>query len=83
MENEVMFNEEVVGEVVEATEIANCDSKKGLIAIGLGLAALGGVLLYKKVIKPIRAKRKAKKEAKVIEADYEETIVEEEVSEEN
>lgn len=56
--NEIMVNEEVM----EATEIATSGAGKGFkIAAGIGLAALGSVIAYKYVVKPIVAKIKAKK----------------------
>jgi hypothetical protein len=56
--NEIMVNEEVM----EATEIATSGAGKGFkIAAGIGLAALGSVITYKYVVKPIVAKIKAKK----------------------
>nr|DAQ19133.1 MAG TPA: Type II secretion system, protein M [Caudoviricetes sp.] len=57
--NEIMVNEEVI----EATEeIANAGVSKGFkVAVGIGLTALGGVIAYKYVIKPLVAKIKAKK----------------------
>lgn len=57
--NEIMVNEEVI-EVTE--EIANAGVSKGFkVAVGIGLTALGGVIAYKYVIKPLVAKIKAKK----------------------
>lgn len=79
MENEMMINEEVVEEVAE---VANVDSKKGLIAVAIGVTALVGVIAYKKVVKPMIAKRKAKKQNTEIEADYEEPVNDQEDSEE-
>lgn len=70
MENEIMINEEVVE---EAAEVAGFDSKKGLIAVAIGAAAIVGVVVYKKVVKPMIAKRKAQKEQAVIEGAFEET----------
>lgn len=57
--NEIMVNEEVM----EATEeIATAGASKGFkVAIGVGLAAVGGVIAYKYVVKPLIAKIKAKK----------------------
>ena len=57
--NEIMVNEEVM----EATEeIATAGGSKGFkVAIGVGLAAVGGVIAYKYVVKPLIAKIKAKK----------------------
>lgn len=79
MENEIMINEEVVDGVAEVTTV---DSKKGLIAIGATAAAVLGVIIYKKVIKPKIAKRKAMKQNTEIEADYEEPVNDQEDSEE-
>lgn len=83
--NEIMTtNEEVIDEVTE--EIATADSGKTLNVIaGIGLAVLGGVLVYKYAIKPIVAKIKAKKEEQArsesIECeDYDEVVVEESVN---
>jgi hypothetical protein len=74
MENEIMFNEEAVAEVTTG-------SKKGLVGVIIGAAALAGVVVYKKIVKPMIAKRKAQKETETIEAEYEEVEVTE--SEEN
>lgn len=61
MENEIMNNEVVV----EASEgISNDSGKIGVVIVGIGLTALVGGLLYKRVIKPIIAKAKAKKAKK-------------------
>lgn len=79
MENEIMINEEVVDGVAEVTTV---DSKKGLIAFGAAAAAVLGVIIYKKAIKPMIAKRKAKKQNTEIEADYEEPVNDQEDSEE-
>ena len=74
MENEIMHNEEVIEEAVEAIEPEK--SGKGLlIAAAVGAAVLVGRIIYKKAIKPAIEKRKAKK-AEAIEADCEEAIVE-------
>lgn len=70
MENEIMINEEVVE---EAAEVVGFDPKKGLIAAGIGVAAIVGVIVYKKVVKPLIAKKKALKEQAAIEAEFEET----------
>ena len=78
MENEMMINEEVIEGVAE---VDTGSSKKGLIALGIGVAVLAGVLVYKKVVKPIRAKRKAKKENTEIEAEFEETVDQEDSEE--
>lgn len=57
---EIMVNDEVL----EATEeIATTGSSKGLKIAGIvGLSVLGGMVIYKYVIKPTVAKMKAKKE---------------------
>lgn len=69
--NEIMTtNEEVIAEVTE--EIANTDSGKVTKVIaGAGLVVLAGVAVYKFVIKPLRARAKAKKETDAVFADYE------------
>ena len=64
--NEIMrTNEEVMTEVTG--EIAEAGSGKSgkTVAIVAG-TVLGGVLLYKFVVKPLMAKHKAKKEAKAM-----------------
>lgn len=61
MENEIMVNEEVVTDVVD---VAAEETGKGLkIAVGIGLAALVGVVAYK-VGKKVVAKIKTKKALK-------------------
>lgn len=71
MENEIINVEETV---LDGVEIAPAeDSGKGMLvaaAIG-GVAVLAGIAVWKKVIKPLVAKAKAKKEAKqeVIEGE--------------
>lgn len=65
--NEIMVNEEVM----EATEIATSGAGKGFkIAAGIGLAALGSVIAYKYVVKPIVAKIKAKKAQQKIDGEF-------------
>lgn len=76
MENEMIMNEEVIETATE--ELAAVDSKKGLIAAGVAVAIIGGVIVYKKVIKPALAKRKAKKEAEATEEEFDESTVSEE-----
>lgn len=50
-------------ETVDTETIANVDSGKGLvIAVGIGLTALAGGIAYKFIVKPLKAKIKAKKE---------------------
>lgn len=62
MEEEIMNNEEVF-ETTEEEEVVDQKSHKGLIAIAVaGAAALVGTIAYKKIVKPLIAKRKAKKE---------------------
>ena len=57
--NEIIVNEEVMETI---SEIATSKAGKGFkIAAGFGLAALGSVIAYKYVVKPIVAKIKAKK----------------------
>jgi len=68
--NEIRVNDEVI-EVTE--EIATAGSRKGFkVAVGIGLAVLGGVAAYKYVIKPIVAKIKAKKEQQKIDKGFDE-----------
>jgi hypothetical protein len=62
-----MENKIVEQEIVEATEeIALASSNKAgkalKVTVGIGVAAFVGRILYKRVIKPIVAKVKAKKE---------------------
>lgn len=60
MENEIIVNEDVkdiAEEIVETT--SKTDFSK---VAGIGLVAVAGVLAYKHIVKPIMAKRKAKKE---------------------
>jgi len=65
--NEIMVNEEVM----EATEIVTSEAGKGFkIAAGIGLAALGSLIAYKYVVKPIVAKIKAKKAQQEIYGEY-------------
>ena len=56
---EIMVNDEVL-ETVE--EVATTDSKWMTIAPIVGLSILGGMAIYKYVIKPTMAKIRAKKE---------------------
>ena len=65
--NEIMVNEEVM----EATEeIAKAGVSKGFkVTVGIGLAAIGSVIAYKYVVKPLVAKIKAKKAQSVIEVE--------------
>ena len=65
--NEIM----VIEEAMETTEIATSGAGKGFkIAAGIGLAALGSVIAYKYVVKPIVAKIKAKKAQQEIYGEY-------------
>jgi hypothetical protein len=68
-----MDQKEMTEEIVGLTdEIATSGSGKGLkVAVGIGLGALGAVVVYKRVIKPIAAKIKAKREARKIDSDIE------------
>jgi malate synthase len=68
--NEIMVN----GEIIEMTEeIATAGSRKGIkVAVGVGLAVLGGVAAYKYIIKPMVAKIKAKKEQQRMDAEFDE-----------
>jgi len=59
--NENIINNIVNEEVMEATEIATGAGKGFKIAAGIGLAALGSVIAYKCVVKPIITKIKDKK----------------------
>lgn len=69
MENTIMENNEVL-EVTE--EVATASSGKAVkTVVGLGLAAVVGTFIYKRVIKPIVAKVKAKKEQKTVTIDEE------------
>ena len=67
MENEeiMMTNNEEVVDLVPIENETEETSGNGLkVAVGVGVAGLVGVILYKKVISPFMAKRKAAKEAK-------------------
>jgi flagellar biosynthesis/type III secretory pathway M-ring protein FliF/YscJ len=64
MELNEMNNIEVAEEVIEtvAEEITVPETGKGLkVAVVAGVALLVGGIVYKKVVKPLIAKRKAKK----------------------
>ena len=74
-------NEEVID--VMTDEIVTEDSGNALSVIaGVGLAVLGGVMLYKFAVKPLIAKIKAKKEEKAnsgtIECENYNEVVDEE-----
>ena len=72
MENKIMENEEIV---VATEEIATSKTGKvAKVAIGVGLAALVGRVIYKRVIKPRIAMAKAKKAQRAAE----ETVASEE-----
>lgn len=77
--NEIMVtNEEVIEntfeEEIEAEEVSS--DRLGL-GMGIGaIATLAGIFIHKKVIKPLWAKHKAKKEAKAAESNAEDNIVE-------
>ncbi len=61
--NEIMVNEEVM-------EIVTSEAGKGFkIAAGIGLAALGSLIVYKYVVKPIVAKIKTKKAQQEIDVE--------------
>ena len=60
MNEQVMVNEEVI-EVMEETVTGN-SGKGGMILAAIAGTALVGAAIYKFVVKPIVAKRKAKKE---------------------
>lgn len=62
--NEILVNEDVI-ETTE--EIMTDSSNKGLIVAGVACALVVGAIVYKKLIKPAIAKRKAKKQGEVIE----------------
>lgn len=69
MSENVIMNDEMMDEVTEnAVEVVTTSKSAKLVKAGVGLAlvTLGGVVLYKKVIKPIAAKVKAKKAAKAV-----------------
>ena len=77
MEQNTIMNTEVVEEAVEnVTEeiVSTKASKIAKSAVGLGIVTLGGYMLFKKVLKPLAAKRKAKKLAKE-NAENEVTVV--------
>ena len=63
--------EDVETDIIESEPVTN--SKKGIVvALAAGAVVLVGGLLYKKVVKPALAKRKAKKEqSEVLEVECE------------
>lgn len=72
--NEMKVNEDVVVEVSE--KITNAGNGKALkIAGGVGLAALVGIGIYRYVVKPIAARRKAKKDLQMEELEAVDTDV--------
>jgi flagellar biosynthesis/type III secretory pathway M-ring protein FliF/YscJ len=71
MEEEIMNNEEVF-ETVE--DIETNSNKAFVVAVGIGLALLVGTITYKKIVKPLIAKHKAKKELEASD-DCDEDIV--------
>lgn len=73
MEVNEMINEAVENEGAEVVEkIANGRSFGGIaLGVGAATAIVGvGVVVYKKVVKPAIAKRKAAKEAKAESQDF-------------
>lgn len=67
MNENVIMNDEMMDNVAEnAVEEMTTSKSAKLVKTGVGLAlvTLGGIVLYKKVIKPIAAKVKAKKATK-------------------
>lgn len=69
MENEIINNEEVL-ETTE--EIVAENSNKGLVAVAaIGATLIVGTLVYKKIVKPLIAKHKAKKEQEAEDDRYE------------
>lgn len=72
MENEIMETEEI--EEVDEVEVVEEDSDESgnsyLIPVIIGAAAIVGTIIYKKVVKPLIAKVKAKKEEESKEAIY-------------
>lgn len=67
MSENVIMNDEMMDNVTENAVEEITTSKSAKVAktvIGLGLVTLGSIVLYKKVIKPIANKVKAKRAAK-------------------
>lgn len=76
MEEEIVNNEEVY-EITEEEEVVDQKSHKGLVAIAVaGAAALVGTIAYKKIVKPLIAKRKAMKELEASDDRDEDNVVE-------
>lgn len=70
--NEIMNNEDVMETTTE--DVVEAGSGGGfLVAAGVGLAVLAGVVIYRYVGKPIIAKIKAQKEQQVIDAEWEDS----------
>lgn len=70
--NEIIYQDGLVEEGEEMI-VTKKKPRSGLkIAAGIGLAAIAGGLLYKKLIKPAIAKAKAAKEAETIVEDFDE-----------
>lgn len=63
MEETIIICEECPAEVIDVIA-DNGSGKCVFVAAGVGVALIGGFILYKKVIKPLIAKRKASKESK-------------------
>lgn len=61
--DDIMLTEEVIEVAEEAVNVGNGKSFK--VAAGVGLAGLGGYAIYKFIVKPLLAKRKAKKEQRL------------------
>lgn len=59
--NEIMQNEDIMEEIVEV--VPSKTEKAFTIALGVGVATLVGLTIYKKLIKPAIDKKKAAKEA--------------------
>lgn len=65
MENEIMVNEVTENVAEEVVSTTSKSGKAAAVIAGVGIAALAGGVIYKKVIKPIVAKIKANKEKKM------------------
>ena len=69
MEDNEIMNVENEEEIMVPEE--ETTSNNGLLWAAVGAAATGvGVLLYQKVVKPIREKHKANKKQRIIQAHY-------------
>lgn len=78
MENEIMETEQAMDELVSVAE----DSAKDLLLTAtVGIVVLvGGIIAYKKIVKPLIAKAKEKREQEqeaVIEAEFTEPVEDE------